>query len=110
MSALGNEGAPQNQGQGSEEGGAPAFDFERSYNELRPEYTRATQELSTTRERLGEYESLFAALHDSDPAVQAQAMEYMGLELETGSPAPQKDPSEWDDPLEAEVAALKEEL
>lgn len=110
MAAIGNEGTPGQAGQG----GTPeanAFDFERGYNELRPEYTRATQELGTFRERLSEYEQLFEALHDSDPEVQAQAMAALGLELDTGSPesaTPGAD--EWVDPLEEELQTVKAQL
>lgn len=76
-------------------------DFERSYNELRPAYTQATQ-------RLSEYEGLFAALHDPDPEVQAEALELLGLEPyeETGGPA--DEPDEFDDPLEKEVQELRD--
>lgn len=84
------------------------FDFERSYNELRPEYTRTTQELATQRERLTEYESLFEALHDSDPEIQRQAMDALGLELEAGSPGTEAPSDEFVDPLEQEIAALRE--
>ena len=83
------------------------FDFERGYNELRPEFTRATQELSSTRERLSEYEQLFEALHDSDPEVQAAAMNALGLELDTGSPGSKPDDAEFVDPLEREVQELR---
>lgn len=89
------EGAPASSGQG--------FDFERGYQELRPAYTQATQ-------RLSEYEDLFAALHDSDPAVQAEAAELLGLELaaETGALQTQESGSdeEFVDPLEKEVKEL----
>lgn len=84
---------------------SPTFDFERSYNELRPEYTRTTQELSTTREALSEYEQLFEALHDPDPETQAAAIAALGLELDTGSPDPAVD--EFADPLEKELQELR---
>lgn len=85
------------------------FDFQRGYNELRPEYTRVTQELSTTQGRLSEYEQLFEALHDSDPEVQAAAMEALGLELDTGSQQQNESGSseEFVDPLEQEVRELR---
>lgn len=77
------------------------FDFERGYNELRPEYTRTTQ-------RLSEYEQLFEALHDSDPEVQKAAMDALGLELDTGSQgSARKTDDEFVDPLEEEVKALR---
>lgn len=87
-------GAPDN-GQG--------FDFERSYNELRPQYTQATQ-------RLSEYEGLFAALHDPDPAIQAEAAQILGLDFveDTGAPSGGNDDDEWNDPLESKVAELEE--
>lgn len=90
------------EGQGAPEGGTATggTDFERSYNELRPAYTQATQ-------RLSEYESLFSALHDPDPQVQAEALELLGLEPyeETGGNGPE--PEEFDDPLEKEVQELR---
>lgn len=93
------EGAPVDNGQG--------FDFERSYNELRPEYTRTTQDLAATRDRLSAFESLFEALHDTDPEVQQEAMEALGLEpvVETGSPSGAQE--EFVDPLEREVEELR---
>lgn len=105
-----NPGAPENGT--STDAGAPAssgqgFDYERGYQELRPEFTRATQ-------RLSEYETLFAALHDPDPAVQAEAAEFLGLDLvaETGASAsgPSTDDDDWDDPLEKEVQALRSQV
>lgn len=95
----GNEGAPADGGQGP--------DFERSYNELRPQYTRATQELGTTRERLSEYEQLFESLHDPDPEVQRAAMDALGLEpADTGSTGSGRE-EEFVDPLEKEVQELR---
>lgn len=109
MSAIGQDdhNAPGN-GQGGNEGGNP-FDYERSYNELRPEYTRVTQELSTTRERLSEYESLFEGLHDPDPEVQAAAFEALGLQLDSGSPGTTQQ-EEFTDPLEEQLSAALERL
>lgn len=102
------EMAPGAAGQGSEapaKSGEPSFDFERGYNELRPEYTRATQ-------RLSEYEQLFAGLHDSDPEVQAAAMEALGLEMDTGSQGATagRDPDDFVDPLEEELTKLRSEV
>lgn len=84
-------------------GNGQEFDYQRSYNELRPEFTRATQELSSANNRLSEYEQLFEALHDSDPEVQAAAMEALGLEMDTGSPAGGAGHEEFVDPLEQEL-------
>lgn len=95
---------PGDAGQGNEHV-SPTFDFERSYNELRPEFTRVTQELGTYREQLTEYEQLFEALHDTDPEVQRAAVAALGLELETGSPEPEAD--EFADPLEKELQELR---
>lgn len=103
VSAIGNEAPVPNNGQDGIV--SPTFDFERSYNELRPEYTRATQELSQVREALGEYEQLFGALHDPDPETQRQAMAMLGLELETGSRP--EDIEEFADPLEKELQDLR---
>jgi hypothetical protein len=109
MNGLG-EPAPQQGTSGQEQAGQQGgqFDFERGYNELRPEFTRTTQELSSTRSRLSEYEQLFAALHDSDPEVQRSAMEALGLATDTGSPgsAP-AGTDEFVDPLEQEVQQLR---
>lgn len=109
MSDLGisSNGAPGD-GQGAPEGNP--FDFERGYNELRPEYTRVTQELSTTRNSLSEYERLFAAVQDPDPEVQAAAMAVLGLELDTGSQAPVAEDDDFSDPLEADLAAAMKRL
>lgn len=74
---------------------------EQSYNELRPRWTQDTQ-------RLSEYEQLFEALQD--PETQAEALEALGFEMETGAqPGESKDAdlSEWDDPLEKEIQELK---
>jgi hypothetical protein len=103
MSAIGQEGAPVDNGQGTAPV-SPPFDYERAYNELRPEFTRVTQELGTYRTQLTETEQLFEALHDPDPETQAAAMAALGLELETG-PAPE--PDEFADPLEAELQELR---
>jgi hypothetical protein len=87
------------------------FDFQRAYNELRPEYTRTTQELSSYRERLSEYEQLFEALHDSDPEVQRAAKEALGLDVETGSPgSTTTTDDEFVDPLEQELQQVRKEV
>lgn len=100
MSAIGQEGAPGN-GQGANEG--ETFDYQRGYNELRPEYTRTTQELASMRDKVQDFEQLFDGLHDPDPEVQAAAMAALGLELEQ-----QKvDPNVVVDPLERELAELR---
>jgi len=105
MSAIGNEVPVPGSGQGEGESVSPSVDFERQYNELRPEYTRVTQELSGYRDAVGEYEQLFEALHDPDPEVQAEAMTRLGLELDTGS---QEEPvDEYADPLEKELQEIR---
>lgn len=98
MSAIGQEGAP-----GNGQGGSEAFDFERGYNELRPEYTRTTQELANMRDKVSDFEQLFDGLHDPDPEVQAAAMAALGLELEQKQEAQQ----EFVDPVERELAELR---
>jgi hypothetical protein len=98
------EFTPGTPGQGGEPV-SPTTDWERQYNELRPEYTRVTQELSGYRDQVSEYEQLYEALHDSDPDVQAQAMAALGLELDTGSQ--QEAVDEFADPLESEVQELR---
>lgn len=101
MSDLGiSNDAPEN-GQGADEGNA--FDFKQGYEQLRPEYTRTTQDLSEAKQRLSDYESFLEAL--SDPDTQAEALASLGFEMETG--ATQKDESEFQDPLEKEVEYLR---
>lgn len=80
----------------------PSVNWEAQYNELRPEYTRATQ-------RLSEYEQLFEALQD--PEHQAEILSQLGLELDTG-PGDEgiEDPDEWVDPLEQKYNELEQEL
>lgn len=112
---YGAPGANMNPGQGAaSEASDPVvdkgFDFERSYRELQPEFTRRSQELASTRERLSDFEDLFAGLHDSDPEVQRQAMEYLGLEPADTGPATQQLDEEFIDPLEEEIKALREQV
>jgi hypothetical protein len=109
MSALGNESAPGQGQAGNEQRQEAEFDFAKGYQELRPEYTRVTQELSTTNERLSEYEQLFAALHDPDPETQRAAMDALGLELDTGTQG-STDTDEFVDPLEEQLAAANARL
>lgn len=108
---MADEITPGTAGQGADEapGDGQGLDYERSYNELRPQFTRTTQELAEARSGLSEYEQLFAALHDPDPEVQQAAFEALGLELDTG---PQGNPADDDfvDPLEQELAALRGEV
>lgn len=106
MSDMSNIGAPGD-GQGAPEGNA--FDFERAYGQLQPEYTRSRQELSEYRERLSEFEQVFSDLHDSDPEIQRAAMDYLGLELDTGSPE-SGHADEFVDPLEEELHQLRGEV
>jgi len=101
-----NSPAPTDGTSGASDG--QPFDFQRGYEQLRPEFTRATQELSTYRDRLTEYEQLFDSLHDKDPEVQAAAYEALGLELVTGSPESKPaDPDGFVDPLEEELRELR---
>lgn len=107
-------GTPDN-GQGAETpGNGQGFDYERAYGELRPEFTRATQELSQYRDRLSGYEALFQGLHSPDPDEQREAMEALGLEVaEAGSPGPQGGSSaedEFVDPLEEQLNAANERI
>lgn len=108
---MADELTPGQAGQGSEEtpGDGQGLDYERSYNELRPQFTRTTQELAEARSGLSEYEQLFASLHDPDPEVQQAAFDALGLELDTG-PQGTQDDDEFVDPLEQELAALRGEV
>lgn len=100
------EVTPGTPGQGTGEGSA--FDYEQGYNQIRPEFTRVTQELSSVRDNLSEYEQLFAALSDSDPEVQAAAMSALGFELDTAQPpAKSNEANEFVDPLERELQELR---
>lgn len=83
------------------EGGGQGFNFEQGYNQLRPEYTRTTQELSEVQQRLSEYEAFVQAI--SDPETQAEALASLGFEMETGV----KPDEEFADPLEREVHELR---
>jgi hypothetical protein len=97
---ISNDGTPAN-GQGADEGRS-AFNFEEGYNQLRPEYTRTTQQLSEAEQRLSEYEAFMEAI--SDPDTQAEALASLGFEMETGVTP---EPEEFADPLEQEVQYLK---
>lgn len=99
MSDLGISGAPEN-GQGAPEGNP--FNYEQAYGQLRPEYTRTTQDLSEAQQRLSEYEAFMEAL--SDPETAHEALASLGFEMETGA-APE--PDELVDPLETEVKYLR---
>ena len=93
--------------------GAEEFDYRQGYERLRPEYTRTTQELAQVRDAVSEYESLFEALHDSDPEVQRAAFDALGLDLaDAGSQGQQQGDSQDDfiDPLEQELAQLREQV
>lgn len=82
------------------------FDFQKGYNELRPEFTRTTQELSQARSALSEYEQLFQALQDPD--TRGQALELLGFEIEAGEPqGGNGSTQQYTDPLEEELAELR---
>lgn len=81
-------------------------DYERSYNELRPEYTRATQELAQVRESLSDYEQLFEAL--SNPETQSEALAMLGFQVDAGTSQDEVD--EFVDPLEQELEALRAQV
>lgn len=105
--------APDN---GTSEAGAPGegagqgFDYQQGYNQLRPEFTRATQDLAESRERLSDYEQLFQALHDDDESIRLQAMEALGLDAPAGPQGTGTDDDEFVDPLEKTVTELRSEV
>lgn len=101
-------GAPVETGQ-APEGGTQTTDFERSYNELRPQFTRATQELAAERERLSEYEQLFNSLSDPDAPNRAEILASLGFELDTG-PQGSQPADDFVDPLEEQLNAANERL
>ena len=101
-----NEGAPgEEAGQG--EGSQKEFDYKVGYEQLRPEYTRTTQELSSAAERLSEYEEMFDAL--DNPETRAAALDALGFELDTGVEAgsQREQEEEFIDPLEARLDAAE---
>lgn len=98
------ENTPVENGQGDHQS---EFDYRQGYEQLRPEYTRTTQALSEAQNAVSEYEALFDALHDSDPEVQRQAMEALGLEPAEAGPQRQQQVEEFVDPLEEEIERLK---
>lgn len=95
---------PPEQGQGDQQApdtgqAAEGQNWEHQYNELRPAYTRATQQLS-------EYEQLFQQLQD--PELQAEALAELGFEVaEDESEEGSGDELDFDDPLEARLDALE---
>lgn len=95
-----NEGVPPENGQGNTEGNP--FDYERGYNELRPEFTRVTQEAAELRGNLTEFEQFFEAL--SDPEMQRDALAALGIELGAGPST--ENPDEFVDPLEQRIDQL----
>jgi len=83
------EGTPAEPAEGST---APEHDYEQRYNDLQPEYTRATQENAMLRQ-------IVDLAREGDP----EALEYLGYE------APDTDTEDDDEPtVEDEVAQLKE--
>ena len=101
-------------GQGAEapaDQGGQGFDYEAAYGQLRPEFTRATQEAAQLRDSLSEYEALFSALHDPDPEVQRAAFDALQLDLaeDTGSPGTTQS-DEFVDPLEEDLRAANERI
>lgn len=102
---------PGSSGQGAAETPAnqdgQGLNYEQAYGQLRPEYTRTTQELAQARDSLSEYEALFQALHDPDPEVQRAAFDALNLDLaeDTGSPGTAQGDDEFVDPLEEQIAA-----
>jgi hypothetical protein len=106
MSAPGNENVAP--GEGTSDQSNEQFDYRQGYQQLRPEFTRTTQELSTARQSLSEYEQLFAALQDDE--LRPQALEALGLELAAGPESAQQDDDEFVDPLEQELAATRAQV
>jgi hypothetical protein len=82
---------------------APAVDWEKRYNDLRPHADRTSQEAAEYRQKVEAYE----ALYSEDPDAQRNAAEYLGLEL------PAEEPQEYDDPFqsfEQKLASLEAKL
>ncbi|MGH9960427.1 MAG: hypothetical protein ACREBC_25445 [Pyrinomonadaceae bacterium] len=83
--------------------------YRQQYEQLRPEYTRTTQERSQLQDRVSQYESLFEALQDPEQAQEILAE--LGYEMDAGEEpgtGEVPDPDEWADPLEAKVAELEQ--
>jgi hypothetical protein len=84
----------------------PQVDYEKRYNDLQPEYTRATQRLSELEQQQQWYE---LAMTTDDPDTQRQALQRLGYdvpeETEDVEPAEYEDPY---DELRAEINELRE--
>ncbi len=94
-------------GQGAASASPDDFDYEKAYNELRPQATQWAQDRSQASERLSEYEQLFEALQD--PETQGEVLDRLGFALDDGAPqgTENPEPDEWEDPLEREIQDLK---
>lgn len=79
--------------------------YEKRYNDLQPEYTRATQEAAQLRQEREMYRQLVTS---TDPDTRRQAAEALGFELEA-----EPDGTQWDDDpvaqLQRELAELREQ-
>lgn len=115
MTVSGAEGpgepgqAPNEPNTDGPEGTTDEFDYRQAYEELRPKATQWSQAASEQGERLSEYEQLFDALQD--PESQAEVLDRLGFELETGAPQGEDASLEnWEDPLEAQIQELTSEV
>ena len=67
-------------------------DYEKRYNDLRPQYDRTQSELNEIKQRFSQYEQFIQIL--SNPETQAEALRQFGIELEDGEEDEYSDPDE----------------
>ena len=83
-----------------------ADEFRPAYNQMRGDYSRKTAELAEQRKELEQEQALLSALRSDDPAVQSQALEFLGYEI----PKAEEKEEDYTDPLDemrAEIAELR---
>lgn len=108
-SGAGNPDPSQTDNPTGQEGEHDLDWYKSQYEQLRPEFTRATQARSEAEERASQYESLFESL--SDPEQAPEILRELGYEMDTGEePEGQVPDDEVDfrDPLEEQVRELQE--
>jgi hypothetical protein len=98
--------AGPNEAPGTQE--QPQVDYEKRYNDLQPEYTRATQRLSELEQQQQWYE---LAMTTDDPDTQRQALQRLGYdvpeEVEDVEPAEWMDDEDPNADVRKELAELK---
>ena len=87
--------------------GQPEVNWEKRYQDLQPEYTRATQRLS---EMERERELYQIAMTTDDPDTQRQALEALGYELPDEESPEELEPVEWEDPNDQRLSQVEQRL